>query len=57
MAPKYFFVPFPGATPRDLSNGDTHFFLGPIVAETLSKTPILTGIPSVRIHSAVPKPI
>ena len=57
VAPKYFFMPLPSGTSRALSNDVTHFFLRPIVAEILSKTPILTGIPSVRIHSAKHGPI
>ena len=57
VAPKYFFMPLPSAMSRALSIDVTHFFLRIIVAEILSKAPILTGIPSVRIHSLTRRPI
>ena len=51
---KLFFVPFPGATSRALSNGANHVCLRLIVAGILT---ILWGIPSVKIGSATSRPI
>ena len=54
MALNYFYVPFPSATSRAVSNGATHFCPRPVVAEILK---ILAGIASIRIGSATRGPI
>ena len=57
VTPNNFFMPFPNATFRALSNGATHFGLRLLVAEILRKNGILTGIPSIKIISATRGPI
>ena len=57
VAPNTFFMAFPNATCRALSNGATHFDLRRTVAEILRKNGVLTGIPSVKIISATRGPI